>query len=151
MTKQKIDYSNTIIYKIVCKDITVKDVYVGHTTNFTKRKWNHKSDCSCITSKKYNFYVYDIIRLNGGWDNWDMIMVHRQSCIDTHEAHTIERHYVEILGATLNARTPGRGTQERYEINIEAISEYQRLYREANSEILKERKKIYTEENKQTL
>ena len=38
MPKDIINYSSTIIYKIVCKDLNVKDIYIGHTTNFIKRK-----------------------------------------------------------------------------------------------------------------
>ena len=51
MPKKEINYQNTIIYKIVCNDLNVKDVYVGNTTDFTKRKWSHKSDC-------YNDHTY---------------------------------------------------------------------------------------------
>ena len=43
MPKENIDYSNTIIYKIRCKDINVSDIYIGHTTNFVKRKNQHKT------------------------------------------------------------------------------------------------------------
>ena len=43
MPKVDIDYSNTIIYKIHCKDSNVNEIYVGHTTNFTKRKNQHKT------------------------------------------------------------------------------------------------------------
>ena len=42
MPKKNIDYSKTIIYKIVCKDLAVKDVYVGSTTHFINRKYGHK-------------------------------------------------------------------------------------------------------------
>ena len=45
MPRKEINYQKTIIYKIVSKDLNFTDVYVGHTTNFTKRKENHKSDC----------------------------------------------------------------------------------------------------------
>ena len=38
MPKKNIDYSKTIIYKIVCNDLNIIDVYVGQTTNFTKKK-----------------------------------------------------------------------------------------------------------------
>ena len=34
MPRKEIDYSKTVIYKIVCNDLNVKDVYVGHTTDF---------------------------------------------------------------------------------------------------------------------
>ena len=42
MPRLAVDYLNTIIYKIVCKDLSISDVYVGQTTNFTKRKSQHK-------------------------------------------------------------------------------------------------------------
>jgi hypothetical protein len=38
MPKTTIDYSKTVIYKIVCNDLDVKDIYIGSTTEFTKRK-----------------------------------------------------------------------------------------------------------------
>jgi hypothetical protein len=53
MTKQFIDYKKTIIYKIVCNDLNITDVYVGHTTNFINRKARHKYDCNNIY--RYNF------------------------------------------------------------------------------------------------
>ena len=44
MPKVPIDYNNTIIYKI--EHIEKDDlVYVGHTTNFAKKKCNHKYIC----------------------------------------------------------------------------------------------------------
>ena len=46
MPKDIIDYSNTIINKITCNDETVSDMYIGHTTNFTKRKYQHKTLCN---------------------------------------------------------------------------------------------------------
>ena len=42
MPRIKIDYSNTMFYKIVCKDLDIKDFYVGHTTDFKTRKNCHK-------------------------------------------------------------------------------------------------------------
>ena len=37
-----IDYSKTIIYKIVCNDLNICVVYVGSTTDFIRRKNEHK-------------------------------------------------------------------------------------------------------------
>ena len=34
------------IYKIVCNDLSITDCYVGHTTDFVKRKCNHKIICN---------------------------------------------------------------------------------------------------------
>ena len=33
MPKTIINYKNTILYKIVCKDLSIHDLYVGHTTD----------------------------------------------------------------------------------------------------------------------
>ena len=80
MPKKPIDYNNTIIYKIVCNNLDIKDVYVGHTTDFTKRKHQHKHICNNVNSKSHNFKVYNSIRENGGWDNWSMIEIEKFEC-----------------------------------------------------------------------
>ena len=54
MPKNEIDYYNYIIYKIVCKDSNIKDIYVGHTTNFVQRKYAHKQGCINPKSMNYN-------------------------------------------------------------------------------------------------
>lgn len=96
MPKDIINYSSTIIYKIVCKDLNVKDIYVGHTTNFIRRKANHKYDCNNPNSKPYNFKIYLTIRENGGWSNWEMIEVEKYNCNDRNEAAARERYWYEI-------------------------------------------------------
>ena len=62
MPKKDIDYSNTIIYKIICNNATITDLYVGHTTNFVQRKSLHKSACNNL---KNNLRLYKKIRENG--------------------------------------------------------------------------------------
>ena len=42
MTRKEINYTNTIIYKIVCNDLTVTDVYVGCTTDLLEGNQNIK-------------------------------------------------------------------------------------------------------------
>ncbi len=106
MPKTKTDYSRCIIYKIVCNDLEIKDLYVGSTTEFTKRKYKHKNNCININSIEYNFKVYDFIRNNGGWNNWIMIEIEKFPCNDGNEARARERYWCETLSATLNDRTP---------------------------------------------
>ena len=69
------DYSKSIIYKLCCLDINVKDIYVGSTTCMRNRRYAHKFNCNSIKSKKYNGNVYTFIRDNGGWCNWSMIII----------------------------------------------------------------------------
>ena len=102
MPKKNMDYSKTIIYKIVSNDLNINDVYVGHTTNFIKRKAHHKSHCNNINSKKHNLKVYKTIRENGNWDNWNMVEIEKYPCNDSNEACARERYYYELLNAKLN-------------------------------------------------
>jgi len=103
---EKIDYSKCVIYKIVCKDKNVKDNYVGHTTNFIKRKSNHKDATKTPTDKHYSYKLYQTIRQNGGWNNWDMIKIEDYNCKTKEEACERELYYYNILKPNLNMKKP---------------------------------------------
>ncbi len=149
------NYDNTIIYKIVCNDLNVKDCYIGHTINMTKRKCCHKSRCHNEKDKHYNLKIYQIIRQNGGWSNWSMILVETFPCKDKNEACKREREVYEELDAKLNMLRPYR-TQEDlkeydkkyYQINKKEINEYHEKYYQNNKEDLKEYDKKYYQINK---
>jgi len=106
MPKTDVDYSNTIIYKITCTDATITDVYVGHTTNFVQRKHAHKQSCINPDSVNYKLKLYDVIRANGGWDNWKMEIINFFECKDHYEARKKEQEYFISLNATLNSIEP---------------------------------------------
>jgi hypothetical protein len=103
MPKNEIDYSNTIIYKIYCKDSNIHDVYVGHTTNFIKRKCMHKSSCNSLN---YKYKIYETIRNNGGWENWEMVELAKYNCKDNLEARIKEQQHYELLNCSLNSSPP---------------------------------------------
>jgi hypothetical protein len=103
MPKNEIDYSNTIIYKIFCKDKSISDMYVGHTTSFIKRKYQHKLCCNNLNNK---LKIYDTIRANGGWDNWEMIQIANYNCKNSEEARIKEQEHYEELEPTLNISPP---------------------------------------------
>jgi hypothetical protein len=106
MPKTEIDYSNTIIYKITCKNQTVTDLYVGHTTNFVQRKHAHKQSCINSKSTNHNCKLYEVIRANGGWANWQMEIINFFNCADHYEARKKEQEYFIELNATLNSIEP---------------------------------------------
>jgi hypothetical protein len=106
MPKTDIDYSNTVFYKIYCKNPDVKDVYIGHTTNFVQRKHGHKRSCANPKADNYNCKVYNAIREFGGWDNWKMEIIAFRECADSYEARKIEQQYFEQYNATLNSIEP---------------------------------------------
>ena len=106
MPKTVIDYSNTIIYKITCKNHLVSDVYVGHTTNFVQRKHAHKQSCINVKSLNYKCKLYQVIRNNGGWENWKMEIINFFECKNQYEARKKEQEYFLSLNATLNSIEP---------------------------------------------
>ena len=66
MPRKAINYKKVLIYKLVCNDLSIKDLYVGHTTDLSNRKRKHKS-CSLNSNYKgYNCKVYKMIRDDGG-------------------------------------------------------------------------------------
>lgn len=155
MPKQIIDYANTVIYKIICNDLNITDIYVGHTTNFIKRKCGHKQVCSNEKDKHHNLKVYQTIRANGGWDNWEMIEIEKYPCKDANEAKSRERFYYESLNAKLNMYSPQRKEEklEEYFKNYRDQHKKEKqitdkIYREKNKELITEKKKQYREANK---
>lgn len=148
MPFKPIDYNNTCFYKIVCKDLNIKDCYVGHTTDFVSRKSKHKSNSNNEKSKYYNFYVYEFIREHGGFDNFDMILIDKLTCTDRLDALKKEREYIESLGATLNKQVPTRTQKEYRESHKEVAKEYSKEYRIQHKKYLNDKKKDWYEENK---
>jgi len=106
MPKVDIDYSNTIFYKIYCKDSAIDDLYIGHTTNFVQRKYAHKQGCKNNKSSNYNCKLYQTIRDNMGWDNWTMEIIAFHNCDDLYAAKKLEQSYFEDYKATLNSIEP---------------------------------------------
>ena len=152
------DYGKTVIYKIVCNDLTIKQCYVGHTTDMTKRKYAHKSCCHNEKDKDHNHKIYKIIREKGGWSNWSMLLVEKFPCKDNHEACRRERELYEQLDSKMNMVRPyiTQAELEQYEKqyleeNKEEIKQYYEQYREENKEEIAEKKKQYYEANKEQL
>jgi GIY-YIG catalytic domain len=117
MTKKDINYSDTVIYKIICNDTNITDVYVGSTTNFIKRKCLHKCACNTMKNKAYNTKLYQSIRYNGGWENWAMLEVEKYPCKDGNEARARERVMYDQLNASLNTIRPSISALEEKQQN----------------------------------
>ena len=159
MPKTPIDYSKTIIYKLVNKeDIYDENIYIGHSTNMVQRKRQHKKCCCNPNNKEYNDKKYQYIRENGGWDKWDMILVEKYPCNDVNEAKARERHWIKELKSKLNIYEPCRTMKEWREDNKEKIKEHRennkermKEYRQNNKEKIKEQYIKYREANKQKI
>jgi hypothetical protein len=135
------------VYKLVSKDIEVKECYVGSTGNTRVRKAHHKSDCNNVNSKLFNYKVYQYIRDNSGFQNWDLIVLETVQYNQKFELRARERHHMEALGATLNSRMPNRNMAEYYVDNAEHIRQQQKQYYQDNAEQINQQKKQYHQDN----
>jgi len=160
MPKVPIDYSKTIIYKLVhFDDLNDENIYVGHTTNMTKRRCRHKNACCNPNNKHYNLKVYQFIRENGGWDQWEMILIEKYPCKDEPEAIVRERYWKRELNATLNTQEPGRTSKEYYQDKREEILKEKKNYHienrnkriEYNKEYRKNKKEEIAERRKEKI
>jgi len=115
MPRTIIDYSKGLIYKIVCNDITITNIYVGSTTDFTIRKYNHKSCSNNENGKLYNMKIYQTINDNGGWDNWTMIEIEKYPCKNKREAEEREEYWRRHFNAKLNTIKAYTTVEERLE------------------------------------
>jgi hypothetical protein len=111
----KVDYQNTIIYKLCCLDVNVTEIYVGSTTNFKLRNQHHRNCCNNPAQKRYNQYNYQFIRNHGGYENWRMIVINEFPCKSNREAECEEQRVMVELGATLNSKRAFRTEQEKQE------------------------------------
>jgi len=146
MPKTPMDYSKCSIYKIEHND-DESLVYVGHTTNFDKRKTHHKYYCKKDNNKHYNLKVYQMIRENGGWEMFKMIEVEKYPCADKREAERRENEAMKELRACMNMRKSFRTEEEISEYN----KEYNKEYYEVHKEKLQQHHKDYYEHHKEKL
>ena len=142
MPKVPMDYTKCCIYKIEHND-DESLVYVGHTTNFDKRKTQHKSNCKNDNGKHYNFKVYQMIRENGGWEKFLMLEVEKYPCADKREAERRENEVMKELKSSMNTNKSFI-TQEMSEYH----KEYHTNYYELHKLKIKERSKEYKKNNK---
>ena len=151
------------IYKIVCKDPTITDCYIGSTENLPCRKNNHYHNCINPDKKVHNLYCYVFIRDNGGWDNWEIIEVEKYNSIDLEDRRRRERYWLEYYGASLNKNTPYISKDETIDRNRERCKKIMKnkytndpIFREkeknkrnekyANDPIFREKRKEYSKE-----
>jgi hypothetical protein len=151
MPKVPINYQKIIIYKIVSNDLNITDTYVGSTTDFVRRKYEHKNRCINEKSKSHHLKVYKFIRENGGFSNWSMIEIEKYPCNDVNEATKRERFFIEQLNSTLNFVLPQR-TYKEWRITFkEEIALRKKVYLEKNKEEIAIKCKEYREKNKEEL
>ena len=132
---------------------------MGSTTDFTKRKYQHKSDCNNEKYKQYNCKLYKMIRAHGNWESFKIMIICEFPCNSKIELIIEEEKHRKELQATLNSNKAFRSNEEAiiykkeyretnkekakvyYENNKELINEKRKAYRDNNKELIKEKRK----------
>lgn len=91
------DYKKTIIYKIQ-HNTNSELVYVGHTTNYTRRKWEHGNGIK----NKPDYPLYKQIIEHGGWDCFTMSPIMEFPCETKVQAEIQEEKCRVELKSTMN-------------------------------------------------
>jgi hypothetical protein len=111
----------------------------------------HKSDCKSPNSGRYNLRIYKFIWENGGYENWEMVVLETILC-NREQAKVYERAYQESLMSGLNTNVASRSQQEwshtNYVNNSERIKMCVRQYQELNKEKIALHQKEYYLKNR---
>ena len=161
MPKTNIDYSKSVIYKIEHVD-NPELLYVGSTTDFTRRKAKHKN--ACINSKliDYNYKVYQMIRANGNWESFKIMIIKEYPCNSRIELLIEEERIMKELKATLNTQNAYQTIEQKIENNKEQLKDYYinnkeeilikcKQYRENHKEKINNNNKNYYNNNKEQM
>lgn len=118
-----------VIYKIVCKDLNVKEIYLGMTINFNVIRNTYKYIYNNRLRLKPNMNLFNYIFLHGGFDNFLIEIIKIYNCENVKEANIFKRQHYNELQPTLNKNRPS--------ISREEIFIYQRDYHTENKIELK--------------
>jgi hypothetical protein len=90
---------NALIYSITKKNST-EVLYIGSTTNFTRRQYTHRTSCisKAEKNKKYNLELYEYIRNNDGFGNFMFNVVLEFVCSSLTEQRQKEQEYIDKYG-----------------------------------------------------
>ena len=145
MPKVSTDYSKLVIYRIFLDEF----IYIGSTTNFTKRKNRHKSNCDETKYKEIKLYKF--INEKGGWENFKMLEIEKFPCADKNEARTREQYWIDHYKSQLNSRKAINTQKEYYQDNKETILNYHKEYYQENKDKIAEYGKEYRQKSKEKL
>ena len=115
--KKIIDYTKSIIYKIVSKDLEVPYTYIGSTTNLYNRRALHQSDFFNVLSPRHNLKIYQFIRDHGDWNNFIMITIEEFKATNKRHLEEREQYWKDTYGDNIGCKksfiTPEQLTEQK--------------------------------------
>ena len=132
------------VYIIRCRNLAVQDCYIGSTEDVRMRRMQHKSSCNNENSKNYNLKVYQFIRANGGWDNFEMVQIGSVWNKATKSLVEIEQDYIDTYKSNLNCKRAYTSEEQKKEYNNQQKKEYYQKNKNKICELMK----VYRHKNK---
>jgi predicted GIY-YIG superfamily endonuclease len=150
MPKKPIDYSKSLIYTIIC-NTDESLIYVGSTTDFRRRKNDHKTKSITINqdNRRTNSFLYKMIRENGNWDNFTMKPFKEFPCENKIQLLIEEERIRKELNAKLNGYRAYITAEEQVEEKKEYNHQRWINITQEEKEILNEKKKDWYHQNKE--
>jgi predicted GIY-YIG superfamily endonuclease len=133
------------IYKINCKDMSITDFYIGSTMNFNQREIDHKKRATYDIKLTTHLKLYQTIKSNGGWDNWEMNIINICKIDTKKELCEIEQKFMTQLLPTLNNHRAYQTAEQRKE---QKHSAYVKAYEIKKLEYIAKSKK-WREDNRE--
>ena len=112
------NYNKTVIYKIVCNDPTIEDIYVGSTSNIKRRILQHKKACYNRCKKSYHRKLYTFMRNNGGFDKFEFVELEKIVCNNKYEMLQNEQKYIIDLKPSLNSNNSCKSSLQNIEPSL---------------------------------
>lgn len=98
MPATKIDYSKTLIIKIVSKDLKKKDFFLDYCQGLQNKLVSLKKQCNNEKHKNYNSSMNKFIRDNGGFSNFNVVIIEEyKECENKSQAIMRLRYWYDKL------------------------------------------------------
>ena len=140
------NYSNTLIYKIACKDHSVPDFYLGYST-FSLAHVSKMFQVRCKHDN--NWPVCEFVRQNGGFENWFFERLDSKPCTTSLEARTELRRHFDASPPSLNKQLPTRTTKEYAQEDKNKAA--QKTYRKTHLEQIHKDQAAHYQKNREIL
>ena len=111
-----------------------EQLYIGHTTNFKKRKADHRCNTYNENSPKYNFRIYQAIRENHG--EFGMIQLYKIPEEQISNTLKIEQSYIDFHNAELNSMRAYQSREDR----LAYLRDYGHQYSKQNKALIKSKR-----------
>jgi hypothetical protein len=102
-----------------------------------KRKYGHKFHCQNEKSLHHHYKIYQTIRENGGWTNWEMKPIEEFPCKNKKQQLIREQYWIDRLKPVMNSYVAHLKRIDK----IKKMKAYRKANAKANAEKIKERRK----------